>query len=113
MAVVPFARPDNAGKIIRLAIRERRLLAFDLNALPRIAEPHDYGIINGVARLFFYQVGGRSRSGKPVGWRWAQVDHLRSLRLLDEHFKGARDSGTGRHVEWDLLLASVSRDVER
>jgi len=37
------------------------------------------------------------------------VDEIRDLRLLDERFVGARDS-SARHVEWDRLLASVSRD---
>ena len=109
MAVVPFHTADDADAVIRRAIRERRLLAFDLKGLPRRAEPHDYGVIDGVTKLFFYQVGGRSRSGNPVGWRWAVVDEMRNIRLLEEHFHGARETPSDRHVRWDILLASVSR----
>jgi len=94
---------------LRRAIDERRLIAFTLHGLPRRAEPHDFGIVKGVTKLFFYQVGGASRTGPPVGWRWAHVDEIQGLRLLDERFAGARDSGA-RHVEWDRLVASVSRD---
>ena len=111
MAVVPFRRPDDPDALIRAAIRGRRLLAFDLKGLPRRAEPHDYGVIGGEKKLFFYQVGGRSSSGAPVGWRWAFLRDLRSVRVLDEHFRGARDADGGRHMQWDTLFASVSRDT--
>ena len=109
MAVLPFQLSDDADALIRRAIRHRRLLAFDLRGLPRRAEPHDYGVIDGVAKLFFYQVGGRSRSGSPVGWRWAVLDEMRNIRELEEHFHGARETPSHRHVRWDTLLASVSR----
>jgi hypothetical protein len=112
MPVVPFPRRPHVGGILRTAIRERRLIAFVLGGLPRRAEPHDYGIINGVHKLFFYQVGGGSRSGRPVGWRWGLLDDIHDLALLDESFAGARDTGAERHARWDRLLASVSRDVD-
>jgi hypothetical protein len=94
---------------LRTAIRDRRLVSFSLHGLPRRAEPHDYGIIGGVPKLFFYQMGGASRSGRPFGWRWADLDEIVDLRLLDETFAGHRASPTGRHINWEVLLASVSR----
>lgn len=112
--VARFAQPAgtvvgmDVDRVLRLAITERRIVTFTLHDLPRRAEPHDYGMIDGVARLFFYQVGGRSRSGRPVGWRWAVVSEMSDLAMLDERFTGARPSPTGRHVDWDLLFASVS-----
>jgi hypothetical protein len=96
---------------LRRAIDEKRLITFTLHGLSRRAEPHDFGIVKGATKLFFYQVGGASRSGPPVGWRWAQVDEIQDLRLLDERFAGARESNA-RHVEWDSLVASVSRDPD-
>jgi len=48
------------------------------------------------ARLFFYQTGGESRSGKPVGWRWAVPSKI---------------SPRERHVKWGVLFASVSSDL--
>jgi hypothetical protein len=113
VAVLPFAPRDDTETLIRTAIRDRRLVAFDLRGLFRRAEPHDYGVVGGVTKLFFYQIGGRSASGAPVGWRWAVVDEIRNLRVLDEHFAGARDTATRRHVQWDVLVASVSRPVGR
>ena len=75
----------------------------------RIAEPHDFGVIDGEKKLFFYQVGGTSRSGRPLGWRWAVVARIAGLRLLDDRFPGPRATPSGRHQRWDVLYASVSR----
>ena len=98
----------DVDSLLRRAIDERRLVTFTLHGLTRRAEPHDYGIIGGVVKLFFYQVGGRSRSGRPIGWRWAVIDEIAHLTLLDETFEGARDTGSNRHIEWTRLFASVS-----
>lgn len=90
------------------AIAGRRLITFLLHGRRRIAEPHDYGIIGGSHRLFFYQVGGGSRSGSPVGWRWADLSALSHLEVLERVFPGPRATHTGRHVSWDRLIATVS-----
>lgn len=90
------------------AIARKRLVSFTLDGRPRVAEPHDYGIIGGEARLFFYQVGGESRSRAPVGWRWGALDKIAELRVLERTFPGTRPARSGRHVHWDVLIASVS-----
>jgi|HubBroStandDraft_2_1064218.scaffolds.fasta_scaffold170718_2 hypothetical protein len=99
---------SEVDRLLRRAIAERRLVAFSLAGCARVAEPHDYGLIGGVAKLFFYQVGGASRSGQPLGWRWAELAKLSELRVLDQHFPGSRALPTGRHHRWDVLYASVS-----
>jgi hypothetical protein len=103
-------RPPTGGtdQLLRVAIAERRLVAFNLDGLPRIAEPHDYGIVAGVRRLFFFQVGGESRSGRPVGWRWAALSKIADLRILRDSFPGSRPAPSGRHIHWDSLIATVS-----
>jgi hypothetical protein len=106
-----FPQMPDVDRLLRLAIAERRLVSFTLKGFNRRAEPHDYGVINGVAKLFFYQVGGQSGSGKPVGWRWAVLTEIRRLQILDEHFPGPRDTASGQHVHWDRLMASVSRET--
>ena len=98
----------SAHQLICAAISERRLVTFILDGFRRIAEPHDYGIIDGVARLFFYQVGGESRSGRPVGWRWGVLSRISELRILSDTFPGSRAAPSGRHVHWDTLIATVS-----
>ena len=60
---------QSVDRLLREAIADRRLVSFTLHGRPRVAEPHDYGLIKGIATLFFYQTGGESNSGKPLGWR--------------------------------------------
>ena len=70
--------------------------------------------MGGVPKLFFWQVGGGSRSGPPVGWRWGVLERMSGVRLLDDHFPGPRDAPSGRHIQWDRLIATVSpRPAER
>ena len=102
------AQAGSTDELLCVAIAERRLVAFDLDGFRRIAEPHDYGIIDGVARLFFYQIGGESRSGRPVGWRWGLLPKISNLRVLRDGFPGTRPAPSGRHVHWDTLIATVS-----
>jgi hypothetical protein len=104
---VPSA-PPNVDKTIRAAIADRRLVSFDLGGLPRVGEPHDYGISNGEPQLFFYQVGGKSSSGTPVGWRTALLSKVSAMKILEKQFAGPRPAPSGRHKKWDQLIASVS-----
>ncbi len=90
------------------AIDGRRLVSFVYQGRRRIAEPHDYGLTGGRPTLFFYQVGGESRSGKPFGWRQAHVPEVTAFRALERSFPGPRPA-SGRHIPWERLYASVSR----
>ena len=99
--------PPSVDRTIRAAIADRRLLSFELDGLPRVGEPHDYGIRNGVPQLFFYQVGGRSSSGAPLGWRTAVLSKVSAMKMLRRQFAGPRPAA-GRHNKWDRLIASVS-----
>ena len=99
---------SSIDKTIRAAIADRRLVSFDLGGYPRIGEPHDYGVINGVAKLLFYQVGGQSSSGRPVGWREAVISKVSKIEVLQRRFAGPRPAPSGRHKKWDKLIASVS-----
>jgi hypothetical protein len=98
----------NTDRLLRQAIAERRLVAFRLHGLPRQAEPHDYGVMGAGHRLFFYQVGGQSRSPRPLGWRWADLEKIEGLEILDRRFAGPRAVPSGRHITWDRLIATVS-----
>jgi TDG/mug DNA glycosylase family protein len=99
---------ESVDALLRAAIAGKRLVSFKLHDLPRIGEPHDYGVRNGVPTLFFWQTGGESRSGPPRGWRSASIDKVSGLRLLEERFGGSRPAPTGRHIQWDQLFATVS-----
>jgi hypothetical protein len=109
---VPVAQAtelDDVERAICEAIWAQRVIAFTLKGCARVAEPHDFGVVNGQRRLFFFQVGGESRSGPPHGWRWAAAAEVLALRVLERRFPGARPIPSGRHQKWDRLIASVSR----
>ena len=95
-------------QLIRFAIAEKRLVTFMLDGYRKIGEPHDYGINKGVRRLFFYQTGGESRSKSSTGWRWATLSKISQLEILDDRFAGPRPAPSGQHIQWDVLMATVS-----
>jgi TDG/mug DNA glycosylase family protein len=103
-----MAEKPKLDQTIREAIAGRHLVSFELDGLPRIGEPHDYGVKDSVPRLLFYQVGGKSSSGKPLGWREALIAKVSGMKILDQRFAGTRPAPSGRHKRWDKLLASVS-----
>ncbi len=110
--VTKAAAVDPGGETERAlcaAIDGQHLVRFVLAGRERIAEPHDYGVIDGRRRLFFYQVGGASRSGQALGWRWAEFDQIAALQILEQRFAGSRPAPSGRHQRWDRIIASVSR----
>jgi len=93
-------------RLIRKAIRAKRLIRFRYKNQERIAEPHDYGIQNGVVRLFCYQVGGRS-SGRLPGWRMINVLEMQDCKILDKEFAGNRETPTGVHHHWNEVFLRV------
>lgn len=90
------------------AIENKRLVEFEYQERDRIAEPHDYGIKDGVKWLLIYQIRGESKSGGLPNWRWVEVDQIRRLRVLEETFPGGRAVPTGKHKKWDQLFKRVS-----
>jgi hypothetical protein len=91
------------------AIWDRRIIRFTLHGHPRIAEPHDFGIIDGRRRLFFHQVGGTSRSRPMIGWRWADPPSMEALELTERRFPGPRPTLSKRHHRWERLIATVNQ----
>ena len=85
-------------------------MSFSYQGRPRVAEPHDYGVNKGRVRLFCYQVGGESRSGKLPDWRLLEAPDIAGLQVTDESFPGPR-TVSGSHIDWEQLFASVSRKV--
>ena len=81
------------------------LLRFRYKKRGRIVEPHDYGIHQGLIKLFGYQVAGSS-SQKLPNWRWAEQDLISDLQLLDRTF-GGRPTKSGKHQKWDKLFIRV------
>jgi hypothetical protein len=72
------------------AIKNRRLLRFHYHGLPRIVEPHAYGVSRRGARVLrCYQLAGGSVSAEPEGWKLMKVAEI-SGAALGEAFAAAR-----------------------
>lgn len=89
------------------AIAAKKVLSFTYRGLPRIVEPHVYGIHNGVAQLLGYQIRGRSSTGIVPDWRRFELREMRSLMTLDEDFAGRRSTPSGKHSHWDRQISVV------
>ena len=100
---IPLPRIDG---LLRKAVQEKRLIQFVYKNKPRIVEPHDYGIHKGSVKLFGFQVGGLSSEPLP-NWRWALVNAISDLTLLDRTFPGWRPSPSGKHHHWDQIFIRV------
>ena len=92
--------------LLRRAIENMRLLRFSYKGNERIAEPHDYGIQNGIVRLLCWQVGGRS-GGRIPGWRLIDVADMENCEMLNQHFGGNREVPSGKHHRWDKVFIRV------
>lgn len=90
-------------KVLRTAIRKRRLIRLVYDGRDRIAEPHDYGIQDGAVRLLAYQVE------PPAAWRLFSVSKITDCALLEDTFPGGRPTPTGKHHRWDQLFARVGQ----
>ncbi|HEY1799691.1 MAG TPA: hypothetical protein VGG46_02055 [Terriglobales bacterium] len=95
-------------RLIRQAIREKRLMRFIYTGKVRVVEPHDYGVQNGKLRLLSYQIGGESNSGALPAWRWIDVGNMSEVSIEDTTFKGSRGPDSMQHHKWDELYARVA-----
>ena len=87
------------------AIGARRLVSFAYHGLPRVAEPHTYGVLGGKEQLLAYQVGGGSGSGGLPEWRRFDADGIEDARMLPGRF--APRSPAGHHAPWARVIAFV------
>ncbi len=92
---------------IRSAIANKQLVEFTYHRLHRVAEPHVFGMKDGRHQLLTYQVRGESSSGGLPDWRRVTLSEVSGLRVLDEHFAGPRPYPSGKHSEFDTILAVV------
>jgi hypothetical protein len=103
---MPAESQPNIDPLLWTAIEQRRLIRLLYKDRERIVEPHDYGIHNGLVKLFGYQVGGSS-SHKLPNWRWMETDLIYDLQLLKNTFPGGRPTPSGKHHKWDKLFIRV------
>jgi hypothetical protein len=94
---------------LRFAIAHKRLIEVHYGGRLRVAEPHDYGVQNGIAKLLVYQL--RARGGAPDatarGWRLLDVGKIGICAVSDATFAGSRANASQRHFTWDEVFARV------
>jgi hypothetical protein len=101
-------KEDQMENPILEAIANKRLIQFQYNNLLRIAEPHVYGVTNGVKQILGYQMGGQSSNGNLPDWRRFDLTQIFQLTIISEPFPGRRLIPSGKHSSWDLRLSIVN-----
>jgi hypothetical protein len=93
---------------LRFAIKNRRLIRFTYESMPRVAEPHDYGMRDGAPKLLAFQRQKAGRKDQRVrGWRWLDISKIQDCVVLDDSFGGTRATAGQQHHHWDVLYARV------
>lgn len=94
---------------LRFAIAHKRLIEVRYSGKARVAEPHDYGVQKGAAKLLAFQRDGSGdMHGRSVsGWRLFDVAKIEECVVLDRAFPGSRGALHEHHYVWDELYARV------
>lgn len=98
---------DSLDARIRRAIAEKRLLELRYKRAVRLAEPHDYGVIDGTGRLLIFQLGGPDSGKGAVGWRLLDVAKIEGCVVTEQTFAGSRGQSHQQHYQWETLYARV------
>lgn len=94
-------------QLIKAAIANKQLVEFTYRGLRRVAEPHVYGTLRDKYQLLTYQVAGESSSGGLPNWRRVELSEVSDMRVLEEHFEGPRPTPSGKHSNFDTVVAVV------
>ena len=104
----PPSREQTLDSQIRFAIANKRLIRFTYESVVRIAEPHDYGVREGVPKLLAFQRQKGGRKDHHVrGWRWIETSKIQDCTVLEDLFGGTRERAGQHHHHWDVLYARV------
>jgi predicted DNA-binding transcriptional regulator YafY len=87
------------------AIRQRRVVTFTYDALPRTVQPAALGVLAGHETLHAYQVGGGSKRGGIPEWRNFALAKITGLAVLDAVF-GPDPPGYG-HPSFSTVYAAL------
>jgi hypothetical protein len=94
---------------LRFAIAHKRLIGVGYKGRLRIAEPHDFGALNGTAKRLVYQlhVAGAAAGQPAQGWRLFDVAKIGVCKVLEQTFPGSRGAAHEQHMRWDAVFARV------
>jgi hypothetical protein len=103
-----ISQPDSLDERIRRAIAEKRLLEIRYKRAVRLAEPHDYGVIDGTERLLIFQLRGPDSGKGAVGWRLLDLFKIESCAVTEQTFVGSRGQSHQQHYQWEMVYARVT-----
>ena len=103
-----MASHDSVDIRIRHAIAEKRLLELRYKRAVRLAEPHDYGVIEGAERLLVFQLRGPNSGKGAVGWRLLDVVKIEDCAVTEQIFAGSRGQSHQQHYKWQTLYSRVT-----
>jgi hypothetical protein len=93
---------------LRFAIANKRLIRFTYQGATRVAEPHDYGMRDGVDKVLAYQREKAGRKDQRArGWRSLDTTKIQDCIVLEDSFSGTRERADQQHLRWDVLYARV------
>ncbi|MEG1563489.1 MAG: hypothetical protein RR365_07150 [Bacteroides sp.] len=96
-------------QVIRQAITNKKLITFSYQGHQRVVEPHILGIKDGDVQILGYQIGGSSKSGKPLpDWRRFSMNEMLNTAMDTRSFAGAREY-RGWLDTWDQKYLIVTR----
>jgi predicted DNA-binding transcriptional regulator YafY len=94
--------------LIDQAIKNKNVITFTYDGYQRTAEPHHYGILNDKDQLHAYQIGGESKSRKPVNWKNFEIGKIKELILTNDTFE-VRSSHHPSGSKYSEIKKSVSK----
>ena len=104
----PPSREHTLDNQLRFAIANKRLIRLTYESAVRVAEPHDYGVRDGVPTLLAFQRQKAGRKDAQVrGWRWLDLSKIEDCTVLEDSFSGTRETAGQQHHHWDILYARV------
>src|SRR4030095_10455163 len=95
---VPGPSLASLDEQVRFAIAHKRLIQLDYEGHRRLAEPHDYGLPNGVTKTFVYQLskaGGLPKDARV--WRMFDTSKISECAVQERGFRGTRARSDQRH----------------
>ncbi len=83
---------DKTGKLLRQALRDRRVVSFRYHGHARKVEPHALGTVTKERpALLGWQISGGSKSEPPPGWRTFVLEEMSGVRLTRTKFAPRAD----------------------
>ncbi|WP_131782929.1 hypothetical protein [Legionella gresilensis] len=92
---------------IAKAIYKRHPIYFTYNNLPRLVEPHHFGILKGKKQLHAFQYQGQSVNGPLPQWRNFKLRLIKDLSINENQFFNVRHSYNPNNCKFSRIDRSV------